>query len=73
MVTASSKDNDDLELERINSMPPNVVSVETTTVYKREVEEERLWVEGSEGEGDLGVQRLGMGRTEAELFRREKC
>ncbi len=73
-VTASSKDYDDLELERINTMPPNVVAVETTTVYKREGEDGTPHTDRSEREGgDLSVQRLGMGGSEVDLFQREQC
>lgn len=69
LVTA--KDYDDLELERINSMPPNVVTIETE--HTREVSEVRPDTEGSEHESDVGMQRVRVIGSKEELFGRERC
>ncbi|KAH6713901.1 hypothetical protein BKA61DRAFT_689243 [Leptodontidium sp. MPI-SDFR-AT-0119] len=67
MVTA--KDYDDLELERINSMPPNVVTIETE--HTMEVSEVRPDTEGSGS--DLGMQRVRVIGSKEELFGKENC
>ena len=67
MVTA--KDYDDLELERINSMPPNVVTIETEHTMK--VSEVRPDTEGSGS--DLGMQRVRVIGSKEELFGKETC
>ncbi|KAG4438874.1 hypothetical protein IFR05_005663 [Cadophora sp. M221] len=67
MVTA--KDYDDLELERINSMPPNVVTIETE--YTMEVSAVRPDTEGSGS--DLGMQRVRIIGSKEELFGKENC
>ncbi len=63
IVTA--KDYDDLELDRINSMPPNVVSVETK--HTREVIDVRSENESHYSASDVGLQRMKIGSTE-DLF-----
>ncbi|KAL2069572.1 hypothetical protein VTL71DRAFT_14251 [Oculimacula yallundae] len=67
MVTA--KDYDDLELERINSMPPNVVTIETE--HTREVCKVRP--DAPEIENDLRMQRVKVIESNEELFGREQC
>ena len=65
----TAKDYDDLELERINTLPPNVVTIETE--HTREVSEVRPGTEGSGS--DLGLQRVRVIASREELFGREKC
>lgn len=65
LVTASRDRDDDYDLEKINSLPPNCVTVETEHIRKVEdliVEEE----------ADIGEKMMGreIGSTE-ELFRRQ--
>tara|TARA_R110002060_G_scaffold27138_4_gene36877 strand:+ start:367 stop:627 length:261 start_codon:yes stop_codon:yes gene_type:complete len=67
LVTA--KDYDDLELERISTLPPNVVTIETEHI--REVSELRPDTEGSGS--DVGLQRVRVIASKEELFGREKC
>ncbi|KAK0120007.1 hypothetical protein ONS95_011425 [Cadophora gregata] len=65
----SAKDFDDLELERINTLPPNVVTIETE--HTMEVSEIRPDTDGSGS--DLGLQRVRADGSKEELFGRENC
>ncbi|XMA17288.1 hypothetical protein WAI453_010079 [Rhynchosporium graminicola] len=67
MVTA--KDYDDLELKRINSMPPNVVTIETE--HTREVS--KMKPDTQYNESDLDLQRVRAIGSKEETFGREKC
>ncbi|CZS92660.1 uncharacterized protein RAG0_03203 [Rhynchosporium agropyri] len=67
MVTA--KDYDDLELKRINSMPPNMVTIETE--HTREVS--KMKPDTQYNESDLDLQRVRAIGSKEEMFGREKC